>query len=728
MSAFAGDVQFLLSKISACYIFSSSFSGNFMINNGKTEKSTRIINNIFSHHYTLYQVTLDDQVYQHNLFLEKFDLDKIDGDDIELESNKVAWMFVNNVVCGRIESKNNSFGQSSVNELVCNKAFVTEDCSFGETTDLSNSRFLRTVLYKNCRFENMVKIESCSFDDSLIFENDLFDKNGNINADLALVNNEITSSVQLINTVLQGKTEIIKNHIGQELEVVNLQFNFPGDEDEPAENFSFDQGLWIRNNNIHNLLFKRIQGGAPLYCEKNLITGNLELGSNQDESVFLKPVSISRNRMRALEIEECRFDSNICFLINHIEGGFTFANSNIAGVCDFSSSYVGGSAIFLNLVFGGNLILDDAFFDKRLDFRDCNADNVSFRAATLHGFSMPSNWRITGGRLYTQENVSQPVLIDEKILLQKNRDIPFTFQMAGSLILGDPQKLKTMKKNWRVIKSTFLSGEEDLEQQPEEMVNLIYFRPVIDQLLIEEFYPMFYRFLDQHEVESLKSIIVSISKLIKEDGLKSQVTPEIAEFCEQIGPVLFAFDSVMNEKNSNNYFNEIKPILYERLQDQYLVIKEIYGGNGELGDEDRAYFRWMHYKNLFDLQISSWHKKPAKIFKWLVFENIFGWGVDLFRIFGSTILLVLLFSGVYWIGGQINPAISIRWDDLDIPISMMSYGNILLLTFQTTFAAFMGDWSPAGLGLMKVWMTINAVLGVLLVAFLIGAYGRKMLR
>jgi hypothetical protein len=57
-----------------------------------------------------------------------------------------------------------------------------------------------------------------------------------------------------------------------------------------------------------------------------------------------------------------------------------------------------------------------------------------------------------------------------------------------------------------------------------------------------------------------------------------------------------------------------------------------------------------------------------------------------------------------------------------------SCGNLLLLTFQTTFAAFMGDWTPAGLGLMKVVMTFNAIMGVLLVAFLIGAYGRKMLR
>ena len=75
-----------------------------------------------------------------------------------------------------------------------------------------------------------------------------------------------------------------------------------------------------------------------------------------------------------------------------------------------------------------------------------------------------------------------------------------------------------------------------------------------------------------------------------------------------------------------------------------------------------------------------------------------------------------------------SPEMSIRWDDLVIPISKLNYGNILLLTFQTTFAAFMGDWSPAGLGSMKIWMTLNAVLGVLLVAFLIGAYGRKMLR
>jgi hypothetical protein len=72
--------------------------------------------------------------------------------------------------------------------------------------------------------------------------------------------------------------------------------------------------------------------------------------------------------------------------------------------------------------------------------------------------------------------------------------------------------------------------------------------------------------------------------------------------------------------------------------------------------------------------------------------------------------------------------LKIKWDDVDL------YGKDIdiwwsgVLALQTTFSAVLGDWAPIGSGIIKIPMTINAILGVLFVTFLIGAYGRKMLR
>jgi hypothetical protein len=77
---------------------------------------------------------------------------------------------------------------------------------------------------------------------------------------------------------------------------------------------------------------------------------------------------------------------------------------------------------------------------------------------------------------------------------------------------------------------------------------------------------------------------------------------------------------------------------------------------------------------------------------------------------------------------QYNPALTISWDGDMVLGANIGFIKSMVLALQTTFSAVLGDWAPIGSGSIKIPMTINAVLGVLFVTFLIGAYGRKMLR
>jgi len=142
-----------------------------------------------------------------------------------------------------------------------------------------------------------------------------------------------------------------------------------------------------------------------------------------------------------------------------------------------------------------------------------------------------------------------------------------------------------------------------------------------------------------------------------------------------------------------------------------------------LKEEDITYSKWMHYKNLSDMHSASFLGKLKPWLRFLLYETVFGWGVRLPRIVLSTFMLTIIFGIIYYIIFQLNPGLFLHWDGdpLHTPDLLKSW----VFAVQTTFSAGLGDWAPIGSGDVKIPMTINAVLGVLFVTFLIDAYGRK---
>ena len=718
-------VDFLLSTLSSFYVFSNSFFDVFQQNGCHSSNNARIENNLSYKDFIFYQSTFADQSYENNVFFEKLDFDDFDGDDLLLESNQITTLSLENVVCGKFLSKDILFTKVEINELICNKQFVFDDCEMKDETTISSSRFMRSVSIKDSFIKNSLTLSQNKIGNSVLIENTNFYYEGKQTANLVMNENDIGSSVQLRRNSYYGKVEVVNNNIAHKLILKYSRVNATEENSKQALLSSFEKGIWIRFNNTNNIELKYLTCNSPVYCDSNLVTGRLELGGNKMETSFNKAISVSNNRARVFKIEECKFEGDACYFNNHVEGGFSVENSSFAIICDISGSYFGGSAQFANTVLSSTLIMDNTFFDKRFDFYNTYPESVSFRSSTLKGFSMPNGWQMMGGKLCMQGGGNHPVLVDERILAGKKLNAPMTFQMLKAMLLEDPKILNDLRKNWREIKKNYPITEETLKDAPDELISLLYYRSIVDQMIKEEFSTLFYNFYEDFELDELIPAATDLSLKLQQENIGSPIIESLTAFGSVFSRLVSAFGEIVIDNKAKT---KLRPLLFERLQDQYLVIKETYGESGELGDEDRAYYRWMHYKSAFENSIAKWYQKPHKLFKWVMFEKVFGWGVDLFRIFSSTILLVILFSGIYWVSGQIYPELSILWDDVNTTIAQLSYGNLLLLTFQTTFAAFMGDWTPAGLGLMKVVMTFNAIMGVLLVAFLIGAYGRKMLR
>ncbi len=87
-----------------------------------------------------------------------------------------------------------------------------------------------------------------------------------------------------------------------------------------------------------------------------------------------------------------------------------------------------------------------------------------------------------------------------------------------------------------------------------------------------------------------------------------------------------------------------------------------------------------------------------------------------------------IFAIIYHFMFHAIPDVEVFWDDERIKGTAIGFWDSAVFALQTTFSAGLGDWVPLRSGAIKIPMTINAVLGVLFVTFLIGAYGRKMLR
>lgn len=535
-----------------------------------------------------------------------------------------------------------------------------------------------------------------------------------------------------------------------------------------------------------NLVIQGCTFESPFYLDNNQINGKLELGGmDQNEGYngvyFKKPVSVSNNRVGSAAFIQTSFVSSACMINNYYEGNVNIYDGFFEKGLDFSANYVGGTIIFNKTEIRNALILDNAFLDKRMSFVNSNIIQYSFFNATLNGFSIPENWKMIEGKLRHPEKVfiEHPpvvsktetskaeqkatsgntgeeatmadsvtveskqekerikyILSDENLKYKNNKDkVQIPYNLIKKHVLENMHFLNRTQDSWNNLQCLTFIYEEEIKKIKESFEvgeKIMANRDIIDQILSREYLTVYYSFHDEDVIKELQEI----SSYFYRDGrtFEDEKTNELygklreffigfafclAHFHEKT--ILFDF---VDKKEAVGY---LKADLYERLQNQYLVIRGVFGNSGELGNEDRAYYQWMHNRNMYDMHKAK-KKKPVFWMKRFLFEWMFGWGVNLYHILVSTVVMVFIFSFIYQYIFSQNPDLSIKYDEVMVSATDISYPKTWFLSLQTTFSAFLGDWAPIGSGPIKAWMTINSILGVLFVTFLVAAFGRKMLR
>ena len=512
-----------------------------------------------------------------------------------------------------------------------------------------------------------------------------------------------------------------------------------------AEDFivktSFNYAI-LSFNKFNFVNLENTQIHSQFLFDDNTVQGQLKIGMQTltaaDTAIsFPEPVSISGNKMKDALFFNLIFKSHLCLRNNNFNSDLTFHNTTHDKTLDLTGCFVGGSFIFHNTKTGdmnGNLILDNTFLDKRISFNNYSPASFSFINATFNGFEIPGDWMMRNKTLLRKKTNDETKYVLREDLMRKKKhqhaDLPYNlikshYESYGNII--------DLIDEWKHLQSTVFSDNEKVKmlsgiQRGNEILNA---KPYIEQCIERTFIPVYYGFFNAKIVDALEDLSAYFAQTEFEPDEKE--TPEIIGLLKAfykkylIALRWFKNHNVFHENDRNNQ-RIYRQLVHNNLEEQYHVLRHIYGSNGELKEEDSAYYKWMHYKNLSDMQSAPPASKPKYWMKWLFFEKIFGWGVDLFRILWSTVGLVALFAVIYWVMFHLTPGLSIKWDEIPVQGSDIGLARSFVFALQTTFSAILGDWAPIGAGAIKIPMTINAVLGSLFVTFLIGAYGRKMLR
>ncbi len=465
----------------------------------------------------------------------------------------------------------------------------------------------------------------------------------------------------------------------------------------------------------------------------------------------------------------------MCLHQNTFVGDLIFRNTDHQLALDFTGCFVGGSFEIHNSRAGnddGDLILDNTFIDKRLSFNNYTPKSLSFINATFNGFEIPCNWRMQWKKLIDKNRLSGSTLkrilknlwkfvscpqmlfwgnkssyiFKENIYLeqckqQRYKDAGLPYSFMKDFYLKHPE-LKEIQERWKKLQEEIFFDPEKLEKldqthQREDKATdktlITYYYDDYKRCIEEDFLPVYYKYYSDSKLsEMIKDAyhFAETGNNYKDAGTKADFD-KLKDFFNLFAKILESFKDhtythlgVLDSNAKQIYKNSMR----NRLEEQYHVLRHIWGSNGELKEEDTAYYTWMHHKNIADMHGVAIIDKLKAWIRYFLYEKVFGWGVRLPRIVLSTIIMVGVFTFIYYFIFLANPGLYIEWDHHKVFGSDIGFMKSFVFAIQTTFSAGLGDWAPIGSGPIKIPMTINAVLGVLMVTFLIGAYGRKMLR
>ena len=661
---------------------------------------------------------------------------------LNLKSNQADFLDIESTITKNLDISTGSYRQIEINDCKMIGSLSSNNTTVGKDFIINENVFYDDFKILYCKVENDLELKKNEYWGNLFLSNNtvngsLLQKEDHTNRMYIIGKNIIRGNFESSFVSYKGPLLITDNIIEQHFKLT-----------DPGEDILYD--IEIERNKFNYVNIGSFLCEAVFTFDHNNVQGIIHIGKREGQEGkksihFKRAASICENRIRSGFFSNAYFNSAVCFFNNFIERDLYFHDAEFDKVLDLGGTFIGGSCIFRKSSNDvsreeGDLILDNCFIDKKVEMVNTRPSSFSFNNATLNGFNIPNDWKISfwTGRFFSK--ISGNYIFRENMLQKtdlKKEELPYRTMLSH---VGPATWYQLMYETWSYlqwvvfpdeqksywIKSVIRRGEDIFSQIDE-----------INTCVLKNFYPVYYGFMSENQLNNLQELAKDISEIETnyEDNDVREVFTYLRDFFSSFGTALeyFRKHTLFSEDvDHSNDPREIKNEINESLREQFKVLRHIFGSDGDLVNEDRAYGKWMHFKNVSDRKNAFLKKKTGTWLKFslkgLLFEKIFGWGVNLPQILLSTLGMVIIFTFIYYFMFLFNPGFTIEWDKDMVQGADLGFWDSGVFALQTTFSAALGDWAPIGSGWIKVPMTINAVLGVLMVTFLIGAYGRKMLR
>ena len=473
------------------------------------------------------------------------------------------------------------------------------------------------------------------------------------------------------------KLEIISNKVIYNKDIKSYEHNNSPIiiKDCEIDALNFENNLEIDNT----ILFINCKFPKNFICigcqfHKNLLFLNCEFNGR-----FSLKNSIIKN---SLHIEACNFRTKGGISLRGIKTENLYIDFGVKGPQDLI--WINETKISKNLIINGDFSSD---IEIRGD-QDGDAKKSSIKEICI-GYNYYSNQKIVDtkiNKLYIENIISQnnSITNSEMNELVVNKIIIDTFNIVTTTVYN--------KIN---IENSYFNYDKSL---------LINNSNCVNRLIISE--------CQFKGLLSLENSIIDKQTIIKNCQCEASSTLSLYNFITNsliIEPIYFLY------KDKKSFFNPRFKLLdkefnyrlikkdklkRKELIQEYTSLKHWLALNGNLIEEDIAYFNMRN-------------KRSTNLFEKLIFNYTFGWGVRLKNVLFSSIVLMLIFSIIYF--------------SLGIPIKASG-----IFSFQSFFSCIFGDWNVYGKHLpthiIPIISNIESAMGVIFITAFVGAYMRKLLR
>lgn len=169
---------------------------------------------------------------------------------------------------------------------------------------------------------------------------------------------------------------------------------------------------------------------------------------------------------------------------------------------------------------------------------------------------------------------------------------------------------------------------------------------------------------------------------------------------------------------------DVRSMCYDRVQDEYVSLKQSFGDRAMTSDEDWAYW-WIKdletYAKLHYGGVSGMLAFPVRYF---LFELAFGWGVRLGNLGITALLVCVVFAVIYriWCGDTVMSYNGENVEYKDIP-----WWGMLYISLQS-LGSFNTGWDFGYSGARFRYLnTLHTFIGLIILTFFVGAYTRMIL-